>query len=132
MPHGFTRRGKGREMIQVLVRPVKAGITASTTQTQAAGVKLIYGFNEIHTVANTSDACTLPKAPDGSVQLTCDLATLAVPGTYTIVATYTYVAGCVNAANAATCQSGGVVSSTPFVLTRVASPVLGPVLRVSP
>jgi hypothetical protein len=76
--------------------------------------------------------CSLPKAADGSVQLTCDLATLAVPGTYTIVATYTYVAGCVNSADAATCQNGGVASSAPFALTRVASPVAGPRLRVSP
>jgi hypothetical protein len=77
-------------------------------------------------------ACTLPKAADGSVQATCDLASLAVPGTYTIVATYTYVAGCVNTANAATCQTGGVASSTPFAFTRLASPATGPALLVSP
>jgi hypothetical protein len=77
-------------------------------------------------------ACTLPKAADGSVQGTCDLASLAVPGTYTIVATYTYVAGCVNTANAATCQAGGLASSTPFALTRIASPAVGPVLRIEP
>lgn len=76
--------------------------------------------------------CALPKAADGSVQATCDLATLSVPGTYTIVMTYTYVAGCVNSANAATCQAGGTASSAPFVLTRSAPPAAGPVLRVSP
>ena len=77
-------------------------------------------------------ACTLPKAADGSVQGSCDLASLAVPGVYTLVATYTYVAGCVNTANAATCQAGGVASSTPFVLTRAAFPATGPVLLISP
>lgn len=77
-------------------------------------------------------ACTLPVAADGSMTLTCDLVSLAVPGTYTIVATYTYVAGCVNAANAATCSTGGVASSAPFVLTRAAFPATGPALRVSP
>ena len=77
-------------------------------------------------------SCTLPKAADGSVQGTCDLAALAVPGVYTIVATYTYVAGCVNTANAATCQTGGVASSAPFVLTRIVSPATGPVLLISP
>lgn len=76
--------------------------------------------------------CTLPKAADGSVQGTCDLAALAVPGVYTIVATYTYVAGCVNTANAATCQTGGVASSAPFVLTRSVFPATGPALLVSP
>jgi hypothetical protein len=76
--------------------------------------------------------CTLPVATDGSMTLTCDLASLTVPGTYTIVATYTYVAGCVNAANAATCSTGGVASSAPFVLTRAAFPATGPALHVSP
>jgi hypothetical protein len=77
-------------------------------------------------------ACTLPKAADGSVMATCDLAALAVPGVYTIVMTYTYTAGCVNTANAATCTQGGVASSAPFVLTRSAPPAAGPVLRISP
>ena len=40
-------------------------ITASTTQSQAGGTILSYGINRI-TVANSSDAVTLPKAAAGS------------------------------------------------------------------
>jgi hypothetical protein len=77
-------------------------------------------------------ACTLPKAADGSVQLTCDLASLPASGAFTIVATYTYTSGCVNTANAATCTTGGVASSAPFVLTRRSGNAGGPVLSIEP
>jgi hypothetical protein len=77
-------------------------------------------------------ACTLTKAADASVQASCDMVSLPVPGVYNIIATYTYVSGCVNSANAATCQNGGVASSAPFNFTRLASPATGPALLVSP
>jgi hypothetical protein len=41
---------------------VEAGITASTTQTQAGGYALTKSFNEIATVANDGDAVTMPSA----------------------------------------------------------------------
>ena len=40
-------------------------ITASTTQTQAGGTALNYGFNSVSS-ANASDAVTLPKAVKGT------------------------------------------------------------------
>jgi hypothetical protein len=48
-----------------LLKSVTAGITASTTQTQAGGTALISGINEVSTVANAGDAVTLPTAVAG-------------------------------------------------------------------
>lgn len=45
------------------------GLTASTTQTQAAGTKLQSGLNSVSSVANGSDACTMPQAKPGAVIL---------------------------------------------------------------
>ena len=44
----------------------KGGITASTTQTQAGGTKLTYGFNSVFS-ANSADAVTMPKAASGTM-----------------------------------------------------------------
>jgi hypothetical protein len=76
-------------------------------------------------------ACTLP-AVTGGVQPTCDLASIATPGTYTIVLTVTTNAGCVNTLNAADCSGAGSASSAPFTYKWNGSVVPGPVLRVSP
>lgn len=45
--------------------PALSGLTAATTQTQAAGTVMTQGINEFSTVANTNDAATLPKALPG-------------------------------------------------------------------
>lgn len=50
------------QIVGVLRRTVKAGITASTTQTQGQG-PLTADVNEISTVANANDTVTLPAAP---------------------------------------------------------------------
>lgn len=42
------------------------GLTAGTTQTQAGGTALKYGLNEVTSVANASDALTMPEAKKGS------------------------------------------------------------------
>lgn len=47
------------------VRTVTAGITASTTQTQAGGVALTAEVNEVSVCANANDAVTLPSAIAG-------------------------------------------------------------------
>lgn len=44
----------------------KGAITASTTQTQAAGTALGYGFNHV-TVAASADAVKMPKAVPGTM-----------------------------------------------------------------
>jgi hypothetical protein len=46
---------------------VNPGLTASTTQTQAAGTDLAYGLNSVTSVANASDAMTIPPAKSGCV-----------------------------------------------------------------
>lgn len=107
-----------------------AGPTLSADPLPATGVQPSTAAITVNGTAGP--ACTLPKAADGSMQARCDLTSLAVPGTYSIVMTYTYVAGCVNAANAATCQQGGVASSSPFALQLRAAPAAGPVLRIEP
>lgn len=76
-------------------------------------------------------ACTLP-AVTGGVQPTCDLVSIATPGTYTIVLTVTTNTNCVNTLNAADCSGAGSASSAPFAYTWRGSVVPGPVLRVSP
>lgn len=43
------------------------GLTASTTQTQAAATALGYGVNDIATCANANDAVGLPRAVSGAV-----------------------------------------------------------------
>ena len=44
---------------------VAAGLTASTTQTQAGGLALLNQVNQVATVANDNDAVTLPEAVVG-------------------------------------------------------------------
>ena len=43
------------------------GVTASTTQTQAAGTQLQYGINVIGTSANAADAVKAPQALPGTI-----------------------------------------------------------------
>jgi hypothetical protein len=76
-------------------------------------------------------ACTLP-AVSGGVQPTCDLASIATPGTYTLILTVTTNVDCVNTLNAATCSGAGSASSAPFAYTWNGSGVPTPVLSVAP
>lgn len=43
------------------------GLTASTTQTQAAATQLQYGINRVTSVANASDAIKMPQAKPGAI-----------------------------------------------------------------
>ncbi len=73
-------------------------------------------------------ACTLPTVT-GGLQPTCDLASLATPGTYTLVMTVTKAAGCAGAS----CWPAGSASSSPFAYTRLAAGVTAPAaLKVAP
>ena len=53
------------EFDRPLTQKTTAGITASTTQTQAGGTALVSTINEVSTVANASDTVTLPSAVAG-------------------------------------------------------------------
>ena len=78
-------------------------------------------------------ACTLPKAADGSVKPSCDLASLAPSATpYTLVLTYNYTAGCVNTPTGAVCTDGGAAASAPFSFTRAAKGAAPSNVQVSP
>lgn len=76
-------------------------------------------------------ACTLAASGAGLVP-TCDLAGITQPGTYTLVMTVSKKPGCTNAADQATCTSGGSASSAPFRYELRPGGVAGPVLRVVP
>lgn len=74
-------------------------------------------------------ACTLPVSAAGKTP-TCDLASITVPGTYTLVMTVTKAAGC-NAAGE--CWPEGSASSAPFSYKWLASGASAPAaLRVAP
>jgi hypothetical protein len=77
--------------------------------------------------------CTLPKAVDGSVTPTCDLASL-VPGSYTLVLTVSNEYACAtNPDNSAgSCTLGGSASSAPFGYSIKAGAASAPVLSLKP
>lgn len=55
----------------IILQDVNAGLTAGTTQTQAAGLDLTAQVNEVSIVANTSDTVVLPLLPAaGSMMVT--------------------------------------------------------------
>ena len=75
----------------------------------------------------TPVACTL-RTVSGGLQPTCDLASITVPGTYTLVVTVSTVAGCTGNA----CRGAGSASSAPFGYQWLGSVVPTPVLQISP
>jgi hypothetical protein len=75
----------------------------------------------------TPQPCTL-RTVAGGLQPTCDLASITVPGTYTLVLTVSTVAGCTGNA----CTGAGSASSAPFSYQWLGSVVPIPVLRLSP
>lgn len=75
-------------------------------------------------------ACTLPVSAAGKTP-TCDLASITVPGTYTLVMKVTKAAGCNAEGNE--CWPEGSASSAPFVYKWRASGASAPAgLRVAP
>lgn len=76
-------------------------------------------------------ACTLP-AVTGGWQPTCSLASLTVPGAYTLVMTVTYNTNCLNTLDAADCVGAGSASSKPFMYTWREAVVPIPVLQIVP
>jgi hypothetical protein len=77
-------------------------------------------------------ACALLAVANGGIQPSCTLASITSYGTFTLVMIATFAAGCVNVANAATCTTGGVVSSAPFAFTYSSGLASSPVLSVTP
>ena len=66
--------------------------------------------------------CTFVPA-GGDKVMNCDLVGITVPGAYTLLARYTYVAGC-NATG--TCWAAGSAVSTPFTYNWTGVPALKP------
>lgn len=77
-------------------------------------------------------ACTLVTNAQGGKVPTCDLASIASAGTYTLVLTVTKAASCTSGTNSADCTAGGSASSPPFSYRLVGGSVAAPVLRVVP
>ncbi len=77
-------------------------------------------------------ACTLVAGTGGSLTPRCDLAALAVPGTYTLVMTAVTTGGCTQPTSPATCTQAGSASSVPFSLSLQGASATRPVVRVAP
>jgi hypothetical protein len=77
-------------------------------------------------------SCTMVKGADGAVTPTCDLSSLPVPGTYTLILTVSHPGGCTSPTSPSTCAAAGSASSPPFSLTRSAGAVSAPVVRIAP
>ena len=70
--HGYTHRGKGKELFDILVgKSLYLGttdtITAHAGGTQAAATALNYGFNRVSVCATLNDSVQLPPAVQGAV-----------------------------------------------------------------
>ena len=75
--------------------------------------------------------CTVPSVTTG-IKPTCSLASITTFGTYNLVMTVTFPAGCLNVPNQATCTNGGSVSSDPFVFSYSSGLAGKPDLSVTP
>lgn len=75
--------------------------------------------------------CTI-ETVTGGVRPKCDLASITVAGSYTLVLTVAKAAAIVNGTGGATNTAGSSASSAPFVYRLVTAPVAGPTLTVSP
>lgn len=107
-------------------QPTLTAAPYPTTATQPTAANLtVNGANPI--------TCTLAAGSAGAVIPTCNLASITVPGTYTLVLNVSTQAGCLPpVANGATCTGGGAASSAPFSYRWNGSAVATPVLSVSP
>lgn len=93
--------------------PASNGTLESVTVTIAGGSP----------VACAVDASLVPK---------CDLASVATPGTYSIVMSWCAKAGVTNGTNTGTASPGGCVSSVPFSFVLRGAPATAPAVLLAP
>jgi hypothetical protein len=108
-------------VLAVVAAAALAGPTATVVPPYAAG-SVQPTAASITANGGAPIACTVVKDAAGAATPTCDLSSLAVPGTYTLILSVSNVADCVvDTTGATTCYTGGVSASQPQSLVLVKS-----------